>query len=242
MKDRFTLSSKKLSVIAAVTIALVMILTISVLTAALAMQGRDPSDPLPQDNEQLLPSPGDKDDGKNDPPTSDGGNKDPVSPDGNGGNDQETLVPPEPEWVLPTDGHIFKGHSVSELVYSLTLGDYRTHTGIDVSAKLGSDVKACLDGVVSKVYYDHLMGHCVSIDHGDGVVSVYKNLAEELPENIVEGTSVKSGDVIGKVGESAVVEFSDEGHLHLEIYVNQSPCDPLLYLDFPEAPSDIENE
>lgn len=246
MKDRFSLSSKKLSVIAAVTIAIVMILTISVLTAALAMQGRDRRDDPPAEDSFPITLPDDgKENEKNDPPSPDkdkGETEDTEKPGDGTNNDQETVAPPEPEWVLPTNGHIFKGHSTEELVYSLTLGDYRTHTGVDVHADIGSEVKACLDGKIANVYHDPLMGHCVSIDHGDGVVSVYKNLASELPEGIVAGAAVKSGDVIGSVGESAVIEFSDEGHLHLEIYVNGKPCDPLSYLDFPSTPPETEEE
>jgi murein DD-endopeptidase MepM/ murein hydrolase activator NlpD len=222
-----------------------MILTISVLTAALAMQGRDRGDDSPAEDSSPITLPSDdKENEKKDPPSPEnnkGEAEDTEDPDGTGG-DKETVAPPEPEWVLPTNGHIFKGHSTEELVYSLTLGDYRTHTGVDVHADVGSEVKACLDGRIANVYYDPLMGHCVSIDHGNGVISVYKNLASELPAGISASASVKSGDVIGSVGESAVIEFSDEGHLHLEIYVNGKPCDPLSYLDFPSTPPEIEEE
>ncbi len=250
MNSRFRLSSKKLSVILAVSIAAVLIITVSVLTVALAMRGKDdtklPSDPndgnigengkLPEDGENNKDP--EKGDGKGEDPNDDTGNQ---TPDGDG---QQTIVPvPDtPKWSSPVEGYVFKQHSTETLVYSLTLGDYRVHKGIDISAAAGSEVKACLDGKIENVYYDYMMGYCVSISHDDGIVSHYKNLGEELPENVVEGREVKSGEVIGYIGESAIVEFSDEPHLHFELEVNEKAEDPLEYLEYSDTPSEIEND
>lgn len=234
MNSKFRLSNGKLSVILAATVAAVLIITVSVLTVALAMSMKEDSKtPVPPVDENI----GDNGENENQTPDDDTGNTE-------NGDDQQTVspVPDTPKWSSPVEGYVFKQHSTDTLVYSLTLGDYRVHKGIDISAPAGSEVKACFDGTIENVYYDPMMGYCVSISHGDGMISYYKNLGEELATGTVEGSEVKSGEVIGYIGESAMVEFSDEPHLHFELEVDGKAEDPLEYLEYSETPSEIENE
>ena len=254
MNGRFKLSSQKLSVVIAVALAAMLIVTVTVFTVALAKIGRDDQTKPPIDDGDdigqnppqgddvgngQIPDTDEKDEKPSDDPSDDTGKNEKP-----GNNDQETIVPvpDEPKWSYPVEGYVFKPHSTEELVYSLTLGDYRTHSGIDISASAGSEVKACLDGKIEGVYYDPFMGYCVSIEHKDGVVSHYKNLGDALPESIIEGKEVKSGEVIGYVGESAMVEFSDEAHLHFELEISGNSADPLEYLEYSDKPSNIEQE
>ena len=72
-----------------------------------------------------------------------------------------------------------------------------------------------------------MMGTCVAITHKDETVSIYKNLAKELADGIVAGATVKQGDEIGRVGDTAVVEMADEPHLHFEVTVKGLSVDPL---------------
>ena len=102
-------------------------------------------------------------------------------------------------------------------VFSETMGDYRVHLGVDILSAENSPVYATADGTVTQIWEDVRMGHCIAIQHSGNAVSIYKNLAEELPEGIVEGASVKSGQQIASVGSSAMVEIADEPHLHFEI-------------------------
>ena len=44
---------------------------------------------------------------------------------------------------------------------------------------------------------------------------------------IKEGATVKAGDTIGKVGDSAMVEVAEEPHLHFEVTVKDIQTDPL---------------
>jgi murein DD-endopeptidase MepM/ murein hydrolase activator NlpD len=235
MNSKFRLSSGKLSVILAATVAAMLIITVSVLTVALAMSMKDGGKkPVPPIDENI----GDNGENENQTPDDDAGSE------GENGDGQQTIVPvPDlPKWTSPVEGYVFKQHSTDALVYSLTLGDYRVHKGIDISAPTGSVVKACLDGTIENVYYDPMMGHCVTVSHRDGMLSHYKNLGEELPTSVVEGQKVKSGEVIGYVGESAIVEFSDEPHLHFELETNGKSENPLDYLEYSETPSEIEND
>ena len=66
---------------------------------------------------------------------------------------------------------------------------------------------------------------------GGECYTIYKNLSAELPESTVVGAAVKAGDVIGTVGESAMIEVAEEPHLHLEMTVNGLQVDPMDYFD-----------
>ena len=238
MNSKFRLSNRKLSVILAISLTAVLIITVSVLTVALAMSVKEDSKtPIPSIDENVGENGEENENNENKKPDDDVG-KDEES----GGQQTVVPVPDIPKWSSPVEGYVFKQHSTDALVYSLTLGDYRVHKGIDISAPTGSEVKACLDGTIENVYYDPMMGYCVTVSHRDGMLSHYKNLGEELPTNVVEGQKVKSGEVIGYVGESAIVEFSDEPHLHFELETNGKSENPLDYLEYSETPSEIEND
>ena len=47
---------------------------------------------------------------------------------------------PSPSYVWPVDGEVTQGFSGDELVYNETMGDWRTHNGIDVVSKFGGAV------------------------------------------------------------------------------------------------------
>lgn len=125
-----------------------------------------------------------------------------------------------PTYTRPVFGDILKGYYADSLVFSETMQDYRTHSGVDIKAPLGEKVGAYTDGVISKIENDPFMGTTLEISHSGGVTSVYKNLSSELPKGIAVGVNVKTGDLIGTVGESAIIEIADEPHLHFEIRVN----------------------
>lgn len=116
---------------------------------------------------------------------------------------------------LPHSGEVIAECSIDELVYSETMNDWRTHNGIDISAKVGDQVKAAEAGIVSKVYKDDLYGVVVTIDHENGILSNYANL--QSVDFIKVGTKVKKGDIIGGVGESGSLEANIQPHLHFEI-------------------------
>ncbi len=138
--------------------------------------------------------------------------------------------PDEPAaFVLPVSGKLQKAHDATIQVYSNTMGDYRIHLGLDIATAAEAPVYAAADGKVEKVWEDALMGHCVAITHEGNTVTVYKNLAKEMADGIAAGVTVKAGQEIGCVGDSAALEMADEPHLHFEMTVNGLPVDPLAY-------------
>lgn len=150
----------------------------------------------------------------------------------------------EQEFLCPISGIVTQKHDTDTLVFSNTMGDWRIHTGVDIAAALGDTVCASADGTIKEVWDDAMMGKCVSISHEEGVVTVYKNLDETLADGIVTGKSVKAGDAIGTVGESAMAELADEAHLHFEMTAGGEPVDPLSYLseDSKQASLTVKDE
>ena len=90
------------------------------------------------------------------------------------------------------------------------MNDYRTHDGIDIACKAGDEVFAVSGGTIQNVYYDPLMGYCVSIDHGKGMVTTYKNLAESLPEGIHPKAAVEL--LARRKGEAVAAEVTGGRH------------------------------
>ncbi|MBE6639098.1 MAG: M23 family metallopeptidase [Ruminococcaceae bacterium] len=190
----------------------------------------------------------------NDPPAVNGNNDTPKPPEHEDSNDtnkpsednpdQSTGSEDEPSYVLPADGYVLKGFSIDLPVWSLTMEDYRAHTGIDVSAACGSAVYAMTGGVITDISEDPLMGMSITIVQNDSNTALYQNLALDLPEGIAEGVTVTAGQIIAAVGDTAMIEQCETDHLHLELF---SPTgdriNPETMLDFSKVPGvDSGNE
>jgi peptidase M23 len=132
--------------------------------------------------------------------------------------------------LLPvSSGNVLKGYAADMLVYSSTLKHWATHTALDIAAEQGAEVFAALDGKVTKVEEDDLMGLTITIDHDDGYQTVYASL-DSLANGIAEGATVLRGQVIGAVGTSAAAEVDDGPHLHFEVYSDGAIVNPQTYL------------
>lgn len=134
-----------------------------------------------------------------------------------------------PEMKLPASGRLTQKHSVDVQVFSQTMRDFRVHLGIDIATAEDAEVFAAADGTVSKIWDDPMMGKCVAVSHSGECVTVYKNLAMELADGLAEGTQVRRGQLLGQVGDSAMVEIAEEPHLHMEMTVKGLQVDPLDY-------------
>ncbi|MCL2077292.1 MAG: M23 family metallopeptidase [Oscillospiraceae bacterium] len=133
-----------------------------------------------------------------------------------------------PPIVTPVEGEVVQPFSNGELVKSKTLGVWKTHDGVDITAPLGTEVKAMTNGVVSEVYSDPLWGVCVVIDHGDGILGCYFGLDKNVMVSV--GQEVSSGDVIGAVGDTAEIEIAESPHLHFGIKKNDEWIDPMEFI------------
>ena len=131
-------------------------------------------------------------------------------------------------YVWPVLGQIEREYSVSALKYDVTLQDWRTHSGIDIACDEGASVAAARGGQVVSIVSDGLYGTVLTIDHGDGMRSVYANLAPETA--VPEGAWVDAGVPLGTVGSSALCEIGQDAHLHFELRRSGASVDPAAYL------------
>lgn len=135
-----------------------------------------------------------------------------------------------PTFILPVTGKLGASHDPTAQVFSDTMKDWRVHLGIDIQAKAGDAVYAAADGKVTKIWDDPLYGKSLTIGHTGKAVTVYKNLAGTLAEGVEVGKEVKAGQIIGAVGDGAIIEIADEPHIHFEVKIDDVSVNPLDYL------------
>lgn len=148
------------------------------------------------------------------------------------GDEIEVINPLVFKPIYPVFGKVIREFSDQSLVYSKTLDEWTEHSGIDIQAEEGSDVKACFDGTVIDLGEDPLYGKYVIIDHSDGYISKYFNLKDLRYVQV--GDIVRQGQKIGEVGTSSNIEYMDPPHLHFEILYNGENQNPAKFLPQPQ--------
>lgn len=99
------------------------------------------------------------------------------------------------------------------------------HSGIDLGAPKGTDIRAATGGTILFVRYKTTgYGYHLAIDHGGGIVTLYGHCSKIL---VTEGETVSQGDVIAQVGSTGK---STGNHLHFEVIVDGVPQNPRSYL------------
>ena len=131
-------------------------------------------------------------------------------------------------WVWPLEGQVVSAFSADNLSYNAALKDWRTHSGVDLSAQLGDPVAAAHAGTVIAVRDDVLLGKTVTMDLGDGLTASYSNLNQDV--SVSSGDTLSAGDPIGTVGETAAGEHNDTPWLHFSLEQDGQAVDPLSYL------------
>lgn len=128
----------------------------------------------------------------------------------------------------PVEGDIVRDFAIESLIYSETLQEWITHTGIDIKADKTTVVKSAEAGTVKTIKNDPRYGLTVIVEHANGFQTVYSNLLTS--EFVVEGEKVEKGQSLGTVGNTAAFEIADEPHLHFEILKDSVQVDPNIYL------------
>jgi len=141
-------------------------------------------------------------------------------------NSSETKV--ELSFEKPVEGDIVKDFAMDNLIYSETLQEWTTHTGIDIKAEKTAVVKVAEAGTVKTIKNDPRYGLTIVVEHANGFQTVYSNLLTS--EFVVEGEKVEKGQSLGTVGNTAAFEIADEPHLHFEILKDSVQVDPNIYL------------
>jgi len=103
-------------------------------------------------------------------------------------------------------------------------GEGAFHSGVDISCRYGEPVLAPADGTVSYADFYNGYGRMIEIVHGGGVSTRYGHLSGLA---VIDGQSVRKGQVIGYVGMSG---RSTGSHLHYEVRIHDTPVNPHKFL------------
>ena len=99
------------------------------------------------------------------------------------------------------------------------------HSGLDISAPRGEEIRAPATGKVVRAAYDTRMGNFIRINHRHGIETTYGHLSKIL---VRYGQEVQRGDLLGLVGSTG--RYSTGPHLHYQVAVNDKVVDPLQYI------------
>lgn len=123
------------------------------------------------------------------------------------------LLPSFPA-ILPMEGYVSRGFN-PEI----------RHYGLDMVGKKGATVNAAADGYVVFAEYTIDDGYMIIVTHTNGFLTVYKHLETILAS---QHQWLKRGEPIGIVGNTGRLSYGP--HLHFEIWKDNSPVNPALYL------------
>ena len=132
-----------------------------------------------------------------------------------------------PASTQPVSGRILNAYSGDELVYSSTLGDWRTHNGVDYACAQDAQVCAPAAGKVTAVDTDGRWGSVVCIEDSAGHLWRVCGTADPTVQT---GDEVSVGQILGRAG-SIPNECAEETHIHLEVLQGEQYLDPAKLLN-----------
>lgn len=126
--------------------------------------------------------------------------------------------------IAPVDGEhwISSGFGWRRSPFS---GKREFHSGIDLAGQRGTPVVAPADGRVVRVVRDRALGRSITVDHGNGIETVYGHLDKTL---VKRGQQVTRGQEIGLLGSTG--KRSTGPHLHYAVKVDGKFVNPKNYL------------
>ena len=133
----------------------------------------------------------------------------------------DTYTGGELEW--PVEGRYYVSSGYVGRISPVGNG-YEFHTGIDIPAPEGYEIRAAEDGTVINAGWINGYGNTVIIDHGGGISTLYAHNSSVEVEN---GQSIHRGDVIALCGSTG---YATGSHCHFEVRVNGEHTDPWEYL------------
>lgn len=104
---------------------------------------------------------------------------------------------------------------------------YMQSTGVAYSKGSAFDVISILSGTVTEVTTDETVGNSITIEHDNGITSVYQSIADIL---VKKGDTVTQGDKIATTSTSNI-SSKLENHLYFELIVNDECVNPENYYD-----------
>ncbi len=144
-----------------------------------------------------------------------------------GASSVSTPSTPESFAAPLADMTVTQPFSCGELVKSKTLGEWRTHDGLDLAAAEGEAVLSIADGLVEAVEKNARWGNTVTVNYGD-YTAYYYGLGDTIA--VQAGESVTAGQKLGEAGNSSLIESEEVPHIHLGIQKEGRWIDPALLL------------
>jgi murein DD-endopeptidase MepM/ murein hydrolase activator NlpD len=95
------------------------------------------------------------------------------------------------------------------------------HSGVDLAARLGTQIRAAAAGRARVLWNPSGYGLYVLIDHGGGLQTLYGHLSAA---SVDDGQEVMAGQEIGRMGSSGL---STGPHLHFEVRRAGRAVDPI---------------
>ena len=127
-----------------------------------------------------------------------------------------------PASTQPVSGHVLNSYSGDELVYSKTLGDWRTHNGVDYACTQGAAVAAPVAGKVVSAGAEGNWGTVVVLEDAAGRSWRLCGVADPA---VKAGDTVTAGQKLGTVG-TVGCECAEESHIHVEVKQGEAYLDP----------------
>jgi len=123
--------------------------------------------------------------------------------------------------LWPVDGRLMSAFGGRTDPFS---GEGAMHTGVDLSAAMGTPVRVAADGIVLHAEWFGSYGKVVVVDHGNGLQTLYAHLSRF---EVVAGQEIRRGDIVGRSGATGRVTSP---HLHYEVRMRGTPVNPYPFL------------
>ena len=139
---------------------------------------------------------------------------------------QESLVVEDSnqnsQFIKPIEGIVTSGFGERESSHKNVTGN---HTGIDIAAENGTEIKSAMSGIVTQVSTEGDYGNHIRITK-DNVTTLYAHCQDIY---VQEGQEIGIGQIIATVGSTG---NSTGPHLHFEIRIDDNPINPAEMIEF----------
>ncbi|WP_352399612.1 M23 family metallopeptidase [Anaerotignum sp.] len=130
----------------------------------------------------------------------------------------------EPVFSYPVQGEIVMPYSVDCAIYDPTLNQYHTSDNVSISAEAGTAVCAAEKGKVKEITEDEERGNSVAIEHDNGWLTTYSQLADDISVQV--GEAVAKGQAIGTVGNPTKYTVALGSHVEFAVAKDGETVDP----------------